>query len=164
MKILFSKSNEQLITLERVKLAAKITGTDRDEEVKDALNAAIEYAQVFLGAPVAKCSVKLITDCWPGSYCIPFEFVSIDSVTVDGEAGDYSLSGHIIAIDAVGGPVQIELTGGYTAENLPSPIKQAVLMLATDYLRNQQAQQGSQLYKNTAVDDLLALYRSRLFL
>lgn len=166
MQIIFHKSNLELITKERVKLAAKITGTDRDEEVTDALNAAIEYVQMHLSIPIPQQTVECVFPFWDGSCQLPFVPTLISSVEANGEtlSDDQYKTNYRFVEAAVEGVVKITCTAGFTQETLPTPIKQAILMLATDYLRNQQAQQTTQLYVNEAVDNLLALYRMRMML
>lgn len=164
MQIVFHKSDVELISLDRAKLAAKITGNDRDEEVKDALNAAIEYVQVHLSIPVSEQTVECIYPRWEGKCELPFAPSEIVSVEANGEelsSDQYSVNYRFVEA-AVTGVVKITCKGGFSKDNLPTPIKQAILMLSTDYLRNQQAQQESNLYVNQAVDSLLALYRMRM--
>lgn len=164
MQIVFHKSDVELISLDRAKLAAKITGNDRDEEVKDALNAAIEYVQVHLSIPVSEQTVECIYPRWAGKCELPFAPSEIVSVEANGEelsSDQYSVNYRFVKA-AVTGVVKITCKGGFSKDNLPTPIKQAILMLSTDYLRNQQAQQESNLYVNQAVDSLLALYRMRM--
>lgn len=164
MQIVFHKSDVELISIDRAKLAAKITGNDRDEEVKDALNAAIEYVQVHLSIPVSEQAVDCIYPRWPGQCELPFVPSEIISVESNGEklSSDQYRVNYRFVEAAVTGVVKICCKGGFTKDNLPTPIKQAILMLSTDYLRNQQAQQESNLYVNQAVDNLLALYRMRM--
>ena len=164
MQIVFHKSDVELISIDRAKLAAKITGNDRDEEVKDALNAAIEYVQVHLSIPVSEQAVDCIYPRWTGLCELPFVPSEIISVEANGEklsSDQYRVKYRFVEA-AVTGVVKISCKGGFTKDNLPTPIKQAILMLSTDYLRNQQAQQESNLYVNQAVDNLLALYRMRM--
>lgn len=162
MQIIFHRpQGDPIIDLERVKLAAKITGTDRDSEVEDALYSAIEYVQVNLNIPVEKQSVEMIFEDWTRGYVfLPFKPDSVDSVTVDGVETEFDVNYRKVTFDAVG-TVIVTATGGFTSETLPMPIKQAILMLATDYLRNQQAQQEQELFTNQAVECLLAQYRMR---
>ena len=164
MQIIFHKSDIELISVERAKLAAKITGTDRDEEVKDAINAAIEYVQVHLSIPVPEQTVECVYPFWDGDTQLPFVPKEVTGVEANGEslaADQFRVNYRFVEAD-VTGVVKITCTAGFTKDTLPTPIKQAILMLATDYLRNQQAQQEANLYVNQAVDNLLALYRMRM--
>lgn len=166
MQIIFHRPKETVVTLERAKLAAKITGTDRDDEVTDAIWAATEYVQKYLYCPIQKQTVDFVLDTWPGSVVLPIAPDSITEVTCNGvviDAEHYTLNYRTLTIDAEG-TVKVTMTAGYDSDTLPTPIKQAVLMLLTDYLRNTQAQQESALYVNQAVDNLLSLYRMRMFI
>lgn len=166
MQIVFHRpvGGSTLIDRERVKLAAKITGTDRDPEVDDAINAAVEYVQVHLNIPLDVQTVDCIYEDFQGGTCrLPFAPLSIDSIAVDEEVlqvHEYRLLYRKVSLPRQG-TLKITMTAGFTQEALPTPIKQALLMLATDYLRNQQAQQEVDLKTNKAVENLLALYRMR---
>ena len=164
MQIIFHQSDIELISVDRAKLAAKITGTDRDEEVKDAINAAIEYAQVHLSVPIPEQTVDCVFPYWDGQCQLPFVPKEVIAVEANGEvlSTDQYVVNYRFVEAAVTGVVKITCKAGYTKDTLPTPIKQAILMLSTDLLRNQQAQQEANLYVNQAVDSLLAMYRMRM--
>ncbi len=170
MKLEFSAANtadvEKLISLDRAKLAAKITGTERDEEVRDALLAAVDRVQQWLSRPLFPQEVGVTVENFDGFVALPFVPTSVASATINGkkvEPSQYSVSFRTILLDATG-VAEFKVTAGYPFGGMPTAIKQALLMLTTDMLRNQQLQLEVELFENPAVYNLLSLYRCRSFL
>lgn len=155
----------QVIDLVRAKLQCKITGVDRDADVTDAIAAARDYAQAFLGQPIGPQTLQYTFAVWSGSVTFPFDVTSVDSVTANGAAviplptlqgGDRTLTFQALA------PVVIKITCGYTPATLPATVKSAMLLMIADLVRNPQAQSEVQLYKNHAIDNLLWPHRARV--
>ncbi len=153
----------QVIDLPRAKLQCKITGADRDADVTDAIAAARDFAQAFLGYPVGEQTLEYTFATWQGAVTFDFDVTTLVSVTAAGvpvlplpALNDRTLS--LVAT----APVVVRLTCGYTVATLPGTVKSAMLLMIADLVRNPQAQSEVQLYKNQAVDNLLWPHRVRL--
>jgi len=157
----------QVIDLVRGKLQCKITGNDRNDDVADAIAAARDYAQAFLGVPVGPQTLQYTFASWCGAVTLPFDVTTVVSVTAAGVAVSplptLGADDRTLTFAAVA-PVVIRLTCGYTIATLPSMVKSAMLLMIADLVRNPQAQSEVQLYKNHAVDNLLWPHRARVSL
>ncbi len=155
----------QVIETARAKLQCKITSNDRNDDVNDAIAAAREYAQAFLGYPVGPQTLQYTFPTWGGAYTFPFDVTTVVSVTADGVAVDPlpTLDGddRTLTFAAVA-PVVIQVTCGWTTDTLPATVKSAMLLMIADLVRNPQAQSEVQLYKNETVDNLLWPKRERV--
>lgn len=155
----------QVIDVPRGKLQCKITGSDRDADVTDAIAAARDYAQAFLGYPVGPQTLQYTYPTWCGSVTFPFDVTTVVSVAADGVAVDPlpTLEGddRTLTFEA-DAPVVIQVTCGWTTATLPATVKSAMLLLIADLVRNPQAQGEAQLYKNENVDNLLWPHRARV--
>lgn len=153
----------QVIDLPRAKLQCKITGADRDADVTDAIAAARDYAQAFLGYPVGPQTLEYTYDKWSGSVTFAFDVDVLVSVTAAGVAVVPlpTLKDRTLTFAATA-PVVIRVDCGYTTANLPATVKSAMLLMIADLVRNPQAQTEVKLYKNDAVDNLLWPHRVRL--
>lgn len=155
----------QVIDLARGKLQCKITGNDRNDDVTDAIAAARDYAQAFLGYPVGPQTLQYTFPTWCGAYTFPFDVTTVVSVTADGVAVDplptLDADGRTLTF-AADAPVVIQVTCGWTIATLPATVKSAMLLLIADLVRNPQAQGEAQLYKNENVDNLLWPHRARV--
>lgn len=153
-----------VIDLDRARLAAKIVGTDRDTEVTDAIVAAGQHMQRELWQAVGDQVVEFRYKDWYGAALLPYDVTELVSVTAAGIALDssaYVLDGRLLTSNAANAPVKVRIRTGWTAETLPAPVKQAMLLMIVDFLRNPQGQTDAQLYVNPAVEGLIALYRRR---
>lgn len=155
----------QVIDLARAKLQCKITGMDRDADVSDAIAAARDYTQAFLGYPVGPQTLQYTFAIWCGSVTFPFDVTSVVSATAAGVAvaplPSIGADDRTLTFKAVA-PVVIQVTCGYTIATLPATVKSAMLLMIADLVRNPQAQSEVQLYKNHAVDNLLWPHRARV--
>lgn len=152
-----------VIDLARAKLHCKIAGSDRDAEVTDAVASAQAWAQAWLGIALGQQRLAWRYDAWAGCATLPYDVTGVVSVTASGVAVPYTQGGRRfdVASDAAP-PVVITIDCGLTAAQVPPPVKSAMLLVVGDLIRNQQAQVEVQLYRNAAVENLLALYRERL--
>jgi len=154
----------QVIDLPRAKLQCKITGADRDADLTDAIAAARDFVEAFLGVPVGEQVRRYTFECWPGCATFPFDVTSVEACTADGVAV-YPLPALIadrtLKFDATS-PVTIDVKCGYVVATLPATAKQAMLLLIADYVRNPQAQTDVELFKNSAIGSLLWPHRVRL--
>ncbi len=152
-----------VIDLARAKLHCKIAGNDRDAEVTDAVASAQAWAQAWLGIAMGAQRLAWRFDAWCGCYTLPYDVSSVFSVTAGGNAVAYTLTGRTVKVAADAAlPVVITINCGLDAAQVPPPVKSAMLLVVGDLIRNQQAQVELQLYRNAAVENLLALYRERL--
>lgn len=155
----------QVIEIARAKLQCKITSNDRNDDVSDAIAAARDYAQAFLGYPVGAQELRYTFAEWCGSFTFPFDVTTVVSVTADGVAVDplptLDADERTLTFEAVA-PVVIQVTCGWTTATLPATVKAAMLLMIADLVRNPQAQSEAQLYKNQAVDNLLWPHRARV--
>lgn len=151
---------EQVIDVARARLQCKIAGTDRDTELTDAIAAARAYAEAYIGLPIGDQVREYRFDCWPGRATLPCDIVALVAVTAAGESVTPlpSPTGRTLTFAATA-PVTIRIRCGWTSSTLPSDVKMAMLLLISDYIRNPQAQSDVQLWRNSAVDDLLAAER-----
>lgn len=153
-----------VITLARAKLQAKLDAPERDEEVTDAIETARAWAQEFLQRAVGEQTLEITVRDWHGCLELPYEPTSIVSVTVDGVAvpvDDYVVEDRRLA-SSVAGVVVIRFVAGYTALNLPGPVKSAMLLMIADLIKNPQGQTSAQLYENATMLNLLWPYRDEL--
>ncbi|APW38975.1 hypothetical protein RD110_18650 [Rhodoferax koreense] len=154
---------EQVIDLARAKLQCKITGSDRDPDVADAIAAARDYAQREIGLPIGEQTVEFTYPTWCGSVELPCDVTSLLSVSAAGADVSPlpSLVGRRLTL-AAAAPVVVTITCGWTAATLPATVKAAMLLLIADLVRNPQAQSETQLYKNETFNGLMWMYRERL--
>ena len=155
----------EVIVLARAKLQCKITGNERDADLNDAIAAARDYAQTFLGVPVGEQVLEFTYRTWCGSVTLPCdvtELVSVNAAGVDmlplPAAEDRTLTFSATA------PVVIRIKCGWTAETLPGTVKAAMLLLIADLVRNPQSRSELQLYRNDTFDDMLWGHRERSML
>lgn len=153
----------QVIDLVRGKLQCKITGNDRNDDVSDAIAAARDYAQAFLGYPVGEQVLEYTFAAWTGAITFDFDVTELMAVSAAGVpvVPLPTLNDRTLTLTATA-PVVVRVKCGYTAANLPATVKQAMLLLIADFVRNPQAQTEAQLYQNQAVDNLLWPHRVRL--
>jgi len=153
----------QVIDLTRAKLQCKITGSDRDAELADAIAAARDYAEAFLGLPVGEQVLQYTYRTWCGRAVLPCDVTEVLSVTAAG-APVLPLpvaDGRTLTLTAVA-PVVVTIKCGWTAATLPATVKQAMLLLITDLIRNPQAQSDVELFRNQAFENMLWPHRERL--
>ncbi len=155
----------QVIDLPRAKLQCKITGSERDADLTDAIAAARGYAQAYLGLPVGEQVLEYTFRTWCGSVVLPCDVTELVAVTAAGAPvlPLPVLDDRTLTIEATA-PVVIRIKCGWTADTLPSTVKQAMLLLITDLVRNPQAQSDVQLYVNQAFENMLWPERERLAL
>lgn len=153
----------QVIDLTRAKLQCKITGNERDAELLDAVAAARDYAEAYLGLPVGEQVLEYTYRTWCGSVVLPCDVTELVAVTAAGvpvlplpTLDDRTLK------FAATAPVVVRIKCGWTAATLPATVKQAMLLLITDLIRNPQAQSDIQLYRNQAFENMLWPHRERL--
>lgn len=154
---------EQVIDLPRAKLQCKITGSDRDADVADAIAAARDYAQRELGQPVGDQVQEFTFATWCGFADLPCDVTELQSVTTGGEPVDPLpvLVGRRLVLTATG-PVVVRVRCGWTGATLPPTVKAAMLLLIADLVRNPQSQSEAQLYQNATFNGLMWMYRERL--
>jgi hypothetical protein len=146
----------QVITLERARFQCKITGTERDVDIADAIAAARDLAQAETGLPVGEQVLEYSFRTWCGHVDLPCDITEVVAVTAAG-APMLPLPvpvGRRLTFAATA-PVSIQIKFGWTTETLPATVKSAMLLMITDLVRNPQGQTDTQLYKNPAVDNLL---------
>ena len=156
----------QVIDLDRARLQCKITGSDRDADVIDAVAGARDYAESFLGVPVGDQVREYMYPTWSGSVVLPCDVSELQAITARGVSvtpltgllADRTLT--LPLTTAV--PVVVRIRCGYSADTLPGTVKSAMLLLIADLVRNPQAQSEVQLYRNHAFDALLWPHRERL--
>ena len=153
----------QVIDLARAKLQCKITSSDRDEDVADAIAAARDFAQSELGVPVGEQVLEYTYAQWQGSVELPCDVTNLLAVSAAGVpvAPLPVLAGRTLTL-AAAAPVVVRIRCGYTAETLPATVKQAMLLFIADMVRNPSAQTETQLYRNNALAHLLWPHRERL--
>lgn len=152
-----------VIDLARAKLHCKIAGSDRDAEVTDAVASAQAWVQAWLGLAIGAQRLAWRFDAWSGCFTLPYDVSSIESVTAAGSPIAHTLVGRTVQVAADAAvPVVITINCGLDGAQVPPPVKSAMLLVVGDLVRNQQAQVEVQLYRNPAVENLLALYRERL--
>lgn len=153
----------QVIDLPRAKLQCKITGSDRDADITDAIAAARDFAESELGVPVGDQVREYSFSTWCGSVVLPCDITALVSVTA---AGQPVLPlptpvDRLLTFSATA-PVAVRVRCGFTSETLPSTVKAAMLLLIADLVRNPQAQSDVQLFKNHAYEAMLWPHRERL--
>lgn len=151
----------QVIDLARAKLHCKLSGTSRDPEVADAIEAARWWMQKELAVAVGPQTLKYIFEDWTGSAKLPYDITTVVSVTDSTGPVLYSKREQTISAQAIA-PVEIVITCGWTSEDLPSPVKFAMLLMIGDLMENQMGQTEVSLYENPAVENLIALERRRV--
>lgn len=153
----------QVIDLDRAKLQCKITGSERDADLIDAIAAARDYAQAYTGVPVGEQVLEYTYRTWCGSVVLPCDVTELVAVTAAGVPvlPLPDLDDRTLTLDATA-PVVIRIKCGWTAETLPATVKQAMLLLITDLVRNPQAQSDVQLFRNQAFENMLWPHRERL--
>lgn len=152
-----------LIDLPRAKLQCKITSSERDTEITEAVDSAQAWAQAWLGFALGEQRLSWSYDPWPGCVTLPYDVTAVVSVTAGGDPVDYERNGRTFTVAADAAvPVVITIDCGLPGESVPQPIKSAMLLVVVDLIVNQQAQVSTQLYRNEAVENLLSLFRERL--
>ena len=153
----------QVIDLTRAKLQCKITGNERDAELLDAVAAARDYAEAYLGLPVGEQVLEYTYRTWCGSVVLPCDVTELVAVTAAGVSvlPLPTLDDRTLKLTATA-PVVVRIKCGWTAGTLPATVKQAMLLLITDLIRNPQAQSDIQLYRNQAFENMLWPHRERL--
>lgn len=152
----------QVIDLARAKLQCKITGSDRDADLVDAIAAARDFAEAETGCPVGDQVREYTYPTWCGSVELPCGLTELQAVSAAGVA--------ILPLPVVVGrrltvaatsPVVVRVRCGWTHETLPATVKSAMLLFIADLIRNPQAQSETQLFKNRAMESLLWPHRER---
>ena len=153
----------QVIDLARAKLQCKITGIDRDADLKDAIAAARDYAEAETGCPVGDQVREYTYPTWCGRIDLPCDITELQAVSAAGVAVTPlpTLVGRRLTITATA-PVVVRVRCGWTIDTLPATVKSAMLLFIADLIRNPQAQSETQLYQNHALESLLWPHRERL--
>ncbi|MEZ2293090.1 head-tail connector protein [Variovorax sp. RCC_210] len=154
-----------VIDLARGKLQCKITGSDRDADVLDAIEAARDYAQEYLGQPVGEQVLEFTYYTWCGRVTLPCDVTELQTVSAAGAPvlPLPALKDRTLELVATA-PVVIRIKCGWSAETLPGTVKAAMLLVIADLVRNPQAHTDVQLYKNQAFENMLWAHRERLSL
>jgi uncharacterized phiE125 gp8 family phage protein len=176
------------VTLPQVKLHARVDHNDDDGLLEQKATAARQYVERFLGRPLISTTFDLFYDAFPlGVITLPkspvLSVTEIEYLDADGaemslvEGDDYTVdvaSGRIApgdagwpSTDSVVSSVRIRFVAGYgaTADEVPLPLREAVLQLAAQLYEHREAA----LYGQTAaplpygVDDILSEYREWSF-
>jgi hypothetical protein len=152
-----------VIDLARARLQCKLTGTDRDADVIDAIAAARAFVEAEIGLPVGEQVREYTWATWSGSAVLPCDVTELLAVTTAEVAVTPlpALAGRTLTVAATA-PVVVRIRCGWTAATLPATVKQAMLLLIADFVRNPQAQTETQLFRNHALDALLWPERERL--
>lgn len=154
---------KSLLSMEEGRLAGKITGTERDLEVTMAIASAQEFLEADLSRQIGSRTLKVTYGQWSGSAVLPYDPTSVIEVTAGGAiTTDYRIDGRYLTVNGEP-PVTITFECGWNEETVPSPIKQAMMMIVADLLSNTQAQTEVLLHANAAVEALTSLYRLRLY-
>lgn len=123
------------VTLEELKNHLHILSDDFDSSLALNLHAAAQAAESYIGRAIAR-SVVNISAPFSKSFTIP-DFATLQNVTVDGQAVEYSQVNNLIQLLVDDGKVmRYEIVSGYTQEDCPSDIKMAILLIASKYFSN----------------------------
>jgi uncharacterized phiE125 gp8 family phage protein len=175
-----------VVTLAEAKahLRVEAEDTDNDAAIRGYVSAAVSYAEQYTGLRLAPQTVKL--RAWALDACTfrlptaPIE--SITSITyLDQDGAEQALDASAYVTDLNGihptlsrayhqtwpahrvtlGSITITAVCGYAAGQVPTPIKQAILLMVGDWFSNRETTDPSrvQAIEMVAVDALLANYR-----
>lgn len=150
------------VTVDEFKLFARIDTTEEDSVISLMLVAVREAAEKYLGRALLNQTIYYTLDKWPGrSVELPYPpLVSVDGVYLlkeDGSYTEYSAENYFVVTEGIPGSIQlkpgsvtpsntdvdfagyqIRYTAGYgtTAADVPSAIRQAILVWATNAYEN----------------------------
>jgi hypothetical protein len=150
-----------LIDVARARLQCRISSNVLDPVITDAINAARDYVQERTQRAIGVQRLTFTYPQWRGCALLPFDITQLLAVTVDGVAEDPLPTpiGRLIELsDAYGKKVAISIETGYTPATLPGALKQAMLLLIADAVRNPAAQVETTLHENKALETLLYPY------
>lgn len=165
MKIIKQTPKAEPLNLEEVKLHLRINPGDTSEDIDiltPLISAAREYCENYCGKSLAEQTVTVYSEM-SGTVTLPRgPVISVDSVTVDGEAVEYTA-------DVRRGTVTVNKPGAvitYTAgcEETPYLVRQAMLLLIGHWYTNREAViQGSTTEIDIAVRAMLNQYKGWWF-
>jgi len=160
MKPIIVTPATQVITQERAKLHCKITGSRRDSDIDDAIEAARSWMQKELAVAVGPQRLKFVFDDWAGSACLPYDITDVVSVSDGSGPLTFTRRGRVISAAGTA-PVEVVVDCGWTAQDVPGTVKSAMLLMIGDLVENPTGQVEVQLYQNPAIENLIALERQR---
>ena len=150
----------EVITIDDVKAQLKIEDNEEDSLLLQYLETAINHAENYAGIHIRTRPIKFWFNDFPGVdlklYASPItaitkvEYYDTSNVLTEYTLSDVDFdkfSGKIRPVFGKSWPsvyerfnsVGVEATCGYTASTLPSPIKQAILMLVGHFYENREA-------------------------
>ena len=173
---LLSPAAAEPVTLDEVKLHLRVTGTAEDAFISGIVAAAVRAVEARGGLALMTQAWRLTLDAPPDeTLVLPIAPVaSVDRVTVS--AATVDASAYEVASGSPGrlrvaapwpapanaiGDVSIEFTVGYAnVDDVPAPLKQAVMMLAAHFYENRESAGEARVYTvPRSVDALIAPYR-----
>ena len=123
------------VTLEELKKHLHILSDDFDSNLSVDLLSAAQAAESYIGRAIAR-SVVNVSAPFSKTFTIP-DFATLQNVTVDGNAVEFSQVNNIINLLVDDGKiVRYEIVSGYTQEDCPMDIKMAILLIASRYFSN----------------------------
>lgn len=154
------------VTLADAKLHARVDGASQDQAILALITAARGYVEEATGRVLIEQGWRIYRDDWPAAGVVrirPSPLVRVDAITVyDAEgtpgvvpASDYEIDvtsvparvrmarGVVILPGREINGIEIDVTAGYgaAAEDVPAPLRQAILMLVAHWFENREAAQ-----------------------
>ena len=165
MKIIKQTPKAEPLNLEEVKLHLRINPGDTSEDIDiltPLISAAREYCENYCGKSLAEQTITVYSEM-SGTLTLPrAPVISVDSVTVDGEAVEYTADVRRGTVTVNKPGAVITYTGGY--EETPYLVRQAMLLLIGHWYTNREAvMQGSTTEIDIAVRAMLNQYKGWWF-
>lgn len=183
--VLVSPPAVEPVGLAEAKLHLRVDSASEDDRILGLVRSARSHVEDATGRVLIEQGWRIHRDAWPRAGIVrlaPAPLIAVDAVTVyDVDGVPRVLSPDAYAVDAASAParlrldsgavapglamngIEIDVTAGYgpLADDVPTPLKQAILMLAAHWFEQREAAMMGVVSNEVAfgVSRLLARYR-----
>lgn len=128
-------------------------------EIAGLIASAHEVLEASLNRHIGERVLKLTYGQWTGSAVLLHDPTEVLEVTAAGEpTEEYTIDGRVLTVEGEA-PVTITYKVGWTKETVPTRVRQALLAVIDDLVKNPGVLASETMYVNAQVEALAALYR-----